>query len=87
MRENVKDCHDRKVYAPATCNRVLALLKTMGKLAEQVLGITNVAARVSLLPENNIRTRYCDLDETRRIINAAMNFHNRSVGVFISLLI
>ncbi|OUS31296.1 hypothetical protein A9Q98_03215 [Thalassotalea sp. 42_200_T64] len=83
MREGGKK---RKVYAPATCNRVLALLKTMGKLAEQLLDITNVAARVSLLPVNNIRSRYCDLDETKRIITAANNFPCRSIGAYISLL-
>lgn len=77
---------DRKAYAPATCNRVIALLKTMGKLAVQLLDITNVAARIALFPEDNARTRYCDLDETRRIINAALSYHCKSSGSFIALL-
>ncbi len=76
----------RKSYAPATCNRVTALLKTVGKLAAQLLDIPNVAERVSLLPENNARTRYCDLAETRRIIKAALEYHCKSTGAFIALL-
>jgi hypothetical protein len=53
-----------ELYAPASCNRILALLKTMGKLAHNMLDIINVADRESLLPENNTRTRYCDIFET-----------------------
>jgi integrase len=73
-------------YAPATCNRLLALLKTMGKLAHSMLDIANVADRVSLLPENNARTRYCDIDETKRIIKAARAYPKKSFGNFIALL-
>jgi integrase len=73
-------------YAPATCNRLLALLKTMGKLANSMLDIINVADRVSLLPENNARTRYCDIDETKRIIKAARAYPKKSFGNFIALL-
>lgn len=73
-------------YAPATCNRVLALLKTVGKLAHSMLDVDNVADRVSLLPENNARTRYCDIDETKRIIKAARAYPKPSIGNFIALL-
>ncbi|KJF90682.1 site-specific integrase [Photobacterium leiognathi] len=76
----------RKAYAPATCNRVTALLKTVGKLATQLLDIPNVAERVSLLPENNARTRYCDVAETKRIIRAALAYDCKSTGAFIALL-
>jgi hypothetical protein len=75
-----------ELYAPASCNRVLALLKMMGKLAHNMLGIINVAGRVSLLPENNDRTRYCDIDETKRIIKAARAYPQKSIGNFIALL-
>ncbi|CED61903.1 Putative uncharacterized protein [Moritella viscosa] len=75
-----------KLYAPASCNRVLALLKTMGKLAHNMFDIINVANRVSLLPENNVRTRYCDIDETKRIIKAARAYPKKSFGNFIALL-
>ncbi|MEZ9576484.1 MULTISPECIES: tyrosine-type recombinase/integrase [unclassified Vibrio] len=80
------DSKSRKAYAPATCNRVIALLKTVGKLAMQLLDVPNVADRVSLLPENNARTRYCDLNETKRIITAALSYSCKSSGSFIALL-
>ncbi len=57
---------NRATYRPATCNRVLALLKVVGKLAEQLLDIPNVAKKVSLLPENNARIRYCNPDSVAR---------------------
>lgn len=80
------DRPNRPAYKAATCNRVLAILKTMGKLAMKTLDIPNVAERVSLLPENNARTRYCDLDETKRIIKAARAYHCKYTGSFIALL-
>jgi len=78
------DSHE--AYATATCNRVIAMLKTVGKLAEQLMDIPNVATKVSLLPCNNLRQRYCTLDETQRIINAALAYPNKVVGSFIALL-
>lgn len=80
------DTDEHHPYAAATCNRVVALLKTMGKLAEDYLSVVNVAMKVFLLPENNARTRYCDANETKRIIEAAMNYHCRSSGAYIALL-
>jgi len=76
-------------YAAATCNRALALLKTMGKQVEDYLDIPNVAMKVALLPENNARTRYCDLFETQRIIHASLNYHCKSIGssVFVKLVV
>ncbi|HIF9179915.1 tyrosine-type recombinase/integrase [Photobacterium damselae] len=62
------------------------LLKTMGKLASQLLDIPNVAERVALLPEDNARTRYCDVRETKQIIHAALSYHCKSSGSFIALL-
>lgn len=73
-------------YQPATVNRVIAVLKTMGKLASKLLDITNVAEKVTLLPENNIRTRYCDVHETQRIIYAALKYPFKSHGCFIAML-
>ncbi|WP_299661921.1 site-specific integrase [uncultured Psychromonas sp.] len=73
-------------YSTATCNRVLALLKTMGKLANKLLDIPNVAGKVSLLPEDNARTRYCSIDETKRIIDAALQYESIHTGSFIALL-
>jgi integrase len=78
--------HDHGAYSAATCNRVIALLKTMGKLANSLLDIPNVAAKITLLPENNARTRYCDIDETRQLVAAARQYKCPSVGNFIALL-
>ncbi|MGN2611151.1 tyrosine-type recombinase/integrase [Aliivibrio fischeri] len=80
------DTDEHHPYAAAICNRVVALLKTMGKLAEDYLSVVNVAMKVSLLPENNARTRYCDINETKQIIEAAINYHCRSNGAYIALL-
>lgn len=77
---------EHKPYAPATCNRAIALLKTMGKQVEDYLDIPNVAMKVTLLPENNARTRYCDIFETKRIISASLKYHCKSVGSYIALL-
>jgi len=73
-------------YAPATCNRAIALLKTMGKLAGDYIGVENVAMKVRLLPEDNVRTRYCDVLETKQIIHAALQYHCKSVGSYVALL-
>lgn len=73
-------------YAASTCNRALALLKTMGKLANQLLDITNVAEKVSLLPEDNARTRYCTIDEIKRLIDASLTYKNIYAGSLIALL-
>ncbi len=78
--------HSRGVYAPATVNRVLALLKTILKLAERLLDIPNVGNRVSLLPENNIRTRYLSVDEVSNLITQSRNYKNIYHGSFIALL-
>lgn len=75
-----------QIYKPATCNRVLALLKTVGKLVDSLFDIPNVAIRVSLLPENNARTRYCNIQECQRIIIAARNYRCPYVGSFVALL-
>ncbi|MCP3700087.1 MAG: integrase arm-type DNA-binding domain-containing protein [Aliivibrio sp.] len=73
-------------YAPSTCNRVLALLKTMGKLASQLLNIPNVAEKVSLLPEDNARTRYCTIEEIKRLIDASLAYKDIYAGSLIALL-
>lgn len=86
MSETFNSFNQKQTYAPATCNRVLALLKTVGKLANKLLDIPNVAEKVSLLPENNARTRYCSIDETKRIIDAALQYENIYTGSFIALL-
>ncbi|MFT6906009.1 MAG: integrase [Oleiphilaceae bacterium] len=76
----------KRTYAAATCNRVLALIKTVGALAERLLDIPNVATRVPKLPENNARTRFCSVDEVRRIIKEALDYHHKQTGAYIAML-
>jgi hypothetical protein len=77
--------HDHGVYSAATYNRIIALFKTMGKLSNSLLDIPNVAAKITLLPENNARTPYCDIDETRQLVAAAPQYKCPSVGNFVAL--
>jgi integrase len=91
---HVMQCHlnmseSSNKYRPsstATCNRVLALLKTIGKLANKLLDIPNVSENFSLLPEDNARTGNCNINETKRIIDASLLYENIYTGSFIALL-
>jgi len=76
-----------KTYAAGTCNRTLAVLKTMGKYAVQLEVIErNIAMRIKQLKENNIRTRYLDIDEMQRVIHQARLYPNKAAGGFIAML-
>ena len=79
----------KNAYKPATCNRALALLKTMGNLAERLLDIPNVANKVTLLTEDNARTRFCSVEEVRAIIHHARAYQcprGTHVGQYYALL-
>lgn len=78
----------RKAYAPATCNRALAILKTMGNHAVR-LGITNhnEALKIPLLRENNVRTRFLNIEEAKRVISEARTYPIKPVGGLIALLL
>ncbi|MGT6933680.1 hypothetical protein ACRWY4_24075, partial [Escherichia coli] len=68
-------------YAPSTCNRALAILKTMGRYAlRQDVLEKNEADKIPLLKENNQRTRFFDADEIRRILDAATQYPNKAAG-------
>lgn len=77
-----------QAYSPATCNRALALLKTMGNHAVR-LGIVeiNQAAKIQLLREDNIRTRFLDLEESQRLITAARQHPKKAIGGLIIMLL
>lgn len=53
-----------KIFAPVTCNRTLALLKTMGQqaIAWGIIEI-NQANKIKLLKKDNTRTCYFTLNE------------------------
>ncbi|PKF50377.1 integrase [Enterovibrio nigricans] len=84
LREKLRE--DGQPYKPATSNRVLALLKTMGGLAERLLGIPNVANRVTLLRENNVKQRFCSVEEVQAILRECRQYKNKSAGGFIAML-
>jgi integrase len=74
-------------YAPATNNRVLAILKTMTNYALK-LGVVdiNAALPITLLKEDNIRERYFDAGQTKKIVAAALEHHNAYIGGAIAML-
>jgi len=74
-------------YAPSTNNRVIAILKTMSSYALRMGVITvNAALPVSLLKENNIREKFFDIDECKRIIASALRYENVYIGSAIAML-
>lgn len=76
-----------RVYAPSTNNRVIAILKTMTGYALK-LGVVdrNVAMPIDLLREDNIRERFFNVEESKRIIRAALSYHNPYMGGAIAML-
>lgn len=74
-------------YAPSTNNRVIAILKTMSSYALRMGVITvNTALPVSLLKEDNIREKFFDIEECKRIIKSALNYSNPYIGAGIAML-
>jgi integrase len=77
-----------QAYAPATCNRTLASLKTMGQqaIAWGIIEI-NEANKIKLLKEDNQRTRFFSVPEMRKVITQALKYPNPYAGSFIALLL
>jgi len=77
----------RSALAESTCNRVIALLKTMGQIAIRldILDV-NEAMKIKLLREDNARTRFLDAHEMKAVIAEARSFHNPFIGGYIALL-
>ena len=74
-------------YAPSTNNRVIAILKTMSSYALRMGVITvNAALPVRLLKEDNIREKFFDIDECKRIIVSALRYENVYIGSAIAML-
>jgi len=77
----------KRYYAPSTNNRAIAILKTMSNYALKMGVISNnVALPVSLLKENNVRERFFDIEQTKKIITAALQYKNRYIGAGIAML-
>ena len=77
----------KRVYAPSTNNRVIAILKTMSNYALKMGVISsNVAMPVSLLKEDNMREKFFDIEQTKKIIESALNYNNPYIGAAIAML-
>jgi integrase len=75
-----------KKYAPATADRVIALMKSILKQAYKLLDIRYIGDKVSLINPDNKRMRYLDVNETSALIRSSRDYYCRFKGNFISLL-
>ena len=75
------------LYAPATCNQALMLLKSMTKSALH-LGVIeeDVCLPVKLFKLNNARTRFLNVYEVKRLINVCRDYSNKTIAGYIALL-
>ena len=78
----------KKPLSPATCNRAIALLKVISSHAVR-LGIIeiNQAAKIQLLREDNVRTRFLDLEESQRLIAVAKQHPKKTIGGLVIMLL
>jgi len=76
-----------KTYAPATCNQVLLLLKSMTRYAKE-LGIVekDVCKPVKLYKLNNARTRFLTKHEIKRLLAECKKYSNKTISGFIATL-
>ncbi|WP_412503769.1 tyrosine-type recombinase/integrase [Shewanella indica] len=75
-----------KPYAPASINRVLALLKTINRQAYKLMDAPLIADKVSLLKEDNVRTGYLSETQLKEFIGHALNHEDKSIGAYLALL-
>ncbi|OZS42117.1 tyrosine-type recombinase/integrase [Photobacterium sanguinicancri] len=75
-----------KPYAPASINRVLALLKTINKKSYALMDTPFIANKVSLLKEDNVRTGYLSASQLKEFIAHALDYPDRQTGAFLALL-
>ncbi len=75
-----------KPYAPASINRVLALLKTINRQAYKLMDAPLIADKVSLLKEDNVRTGYLSEAQLKEFIGHALNHEDKSIGAYLVLL-
>ncbi|WP_165310219.1 integrase family protein [Vibrio ziniensis] len=73
-------------YAPASINRVLALLKTINRQAYKLMDTPLIADKVSLLKEDNVRTGYLSEAQLKEFISHALNHEDKSIGAYLVLL-
>lgn len=77
----------KRTYKPSTNNRVIAVLKTLSNYALKMGVISsNAALPVSLLKEDNIRDKFFDIEQTKKIIESALKYKNVYIGAGIAML-
>ena len=75
------------LYAPATCNQALMIVKSMTKSALN-LGVINedVCLPVKLFRLNNARTRFLNVHEVKRLLKVCREYSNKTISGYIALL-
>lgn len=75
------------LYAPATANQVLMILKSMTKTAIS-LGVTekDICKPVKLFRLNNARTHFLTTFEMKRLLKACREYSNKTIAAFIATL-
>jgi integrase len=74
-------------YAPATCNQALMILKSMTKSAIHLSVVDeDVCLPVKLFKLNNARTRFLNVHEVKRLIEACREYSNKTIAGYIALL-
>jgi integrase len=75
------------LYAPATCNQALMIMKSLTKSA-LTLGVIedDICLPVKLFRLNNARTRFLNVHEVKRLLQACRAYSNRTIAGFIAIL-
>lgn len=75
------------LYAPATANQVLMILKSMTKSAIS-LGVTekDICKPVKLFRLNNARTHFLTTFEVKRLLKACREYSNKTISAYIATL-
>jgi len=75
------------LYAPATANQVLMILKSLTKYAVSLGVVDNdVCLPVKLFRLNNARTHFLTTFEIKRLLKACREYSNRTIAAYIATL-
>jgi len=75
------------LYAPATCNQALMIIKSMTKYAVNLSIVDeDVSIPVKLYRLNNERSRFLNVHELRRLIKVCREYSNKTIAGYIALL-
>ncbi|MFT5816479.1 MAG: hypothetical protein ACI9VT_004258 [Psychroserpens sp.] len=75
------------LYAPATCNQALMIIKSMTKSALSLAVIDeDICLPVKLFRLNNARTRFLNVHKVKRLLKACREYSNKTIAGYIALL-